>query len=197
MYRHTNKYYRVKERRTTFKRRTLHMSPCNHVIFQEPVTITAEILYHRQICSTKSGFTFGDFSNNAQNIILSCLPDTKIDSTISIIFIPPSAFSYVVFFLDKDDRVKEIVHVISPETEMHLEETTPELQLVPSLFKTMEQIPLSWKTDDIKPLPLTTIFLVCDAKQLHSPNLLITVNVMGEVCGAEYVAPACKDNIVS
>jgi len=46
-------------------------------------------------------------------------------------------------------------------------------------------------------LPLSTIFLVCDAKQLHSPNLLITVNVTGEVCGAEYVVPMCEDNIVS
>lgn len=186
MYRHTNKQYRVKERRTTFKRRNFHLHNYINVTFQEPVAITTEILYYYE--NAKSCFTFGDFSVNSQNNILGYVSHEKIDDSTPIIFIPPSSFSYVIFFLDKDDEVKETVHVVSVEMEENMDVAPDHHNDSLPLFKTIDHVPLSWKTDDIKTLPLSTIFLVCDAKQLHSPNILITVNEMGEVCHADYVS---------
>ncbi len=189
MHRHTNKYYRIKERCNTFKQRLrpLTIQSSVNIFHCEPV-ITKEIIYHRK--NAKSCFTFGECSNNMQNTILRCLSTDKIDDSVSIIFVPASSFSYVLFFLDKDDQVKEMVHVISPTMETTIDTSIKQDNYVLPLFETIDQIPQAWKTDDIKTLPSSMIYLVCDAKQLHSPNILITVNEMGEICHAQYVLSA-------
>ena len=181
MYRHTNKQYHTKERRTTFKQR-LGLGQKRNITFQEQINsapnITKEMIYHRE--NIRSCFILKDLSQLIQSYVTDYLHKDALDDTTPIIFVPITpSFPYIVFFLDENDEANEIVHVLSSE---FTENTLP----IP-MFKTIDQIPLIWKTEETDAMDKSSIYLVCDAKQLHSPNILITVNEMGKICHVEYV----------
>jgi len=197
MKRHTNKHYTTLERRITFKQRQVRTISLQ---FQEEdakqilegtdiektsphFIIDKDQIYQREVSDQMC--VFGDFPEEIRSHILSVWlsdDDATILQSTAVIFIPPSPISYLVCFLDDQDAIIQKVHVIAENV------GSMNRDIFGSWCKTMDQMPPAWNAYmDTNTIPSSTFYVVCDAKQLHSSNILITLNEMGEMIHAEYV----------
>jgi hypothetical protein len=171
---HSGKLHKIKERRITYKQRS-YQAPCPSLEIETKQAIVSSRSFY-QYDTEKRVYLFGDFSTDVQAYLRKqCVGPIETDT--SVIFIPSGNVPYIAFFVDDTDTLVHIVHVSGDS-------------LVPTpLFGTLEQL---WETRPTwKSWTETSnskiYYVVCDAKQLYYPTLLVSVNERGEIVHGDYI----------